>query len=225
MISSEYGRVMQLREMVGLTPGRISAESAKRGARVGKGVLGDALLNHTVDSERNLVISVLEEERDELIDDLYLEPTPAGIAAKYLIERATNIAYTVALDDLGKKDIPNFTLYYDLGYGIVTVGTKIALADRVRAIGMKQLLAKGDYNPVLTYAVREDVTFTKRLFDQDEGKGFALADAIVDVLKGNIPTRVTPLGPAHIPEFVIAGAELGVQLYKKIQPLAAQLGK
>jgi hypothetical protein len=224
MEPSEYGKVMQIRERVGLRPGSIGMESRRRGAKEGKRVLGGAL-NQTIDSDRGLIVDILTDERDELIDDLYLEPTAAGITAKYLIERAGNVAYTVALQDLDNNDVPNFTLYYDLGYGLITIGAKIALADKVRALGRDQMINKAGSNQFLRYALGEDTTFLKGLLDQDDGKGLVLVDTCVDVLRGKVPAHVTAMGPSHIPEFVVAGAELGAEVFRKLHPLASQLVK
>lgn len=66
--------------------------------------------------------------------------------------------------------------------------------------------------------------YAKEILDQDEGRGLILADAVAQVLKGE---RTEPINfivdPHLIREFVIAGAEVGAEIYKEVYPLAEQV--
>ncbi len=221
MQNSERINVSHLRERYGLRAHNFTSTDRRLIAAdalvVQKSSFGKVL------EKQELLIDVLGNSRDDLIDELYIEPTPAGIAARYLVERWGDIMLTLALNDLAANDIENFTLYYDIAYGIKTVGFRIGLADRLRAVSIGQVLRLMPDDTYLNQGLRIDAEALKPVLEADEGKGFFLADYVAETFKGNIPTSVSYLKQPHVQEFVTAGAEAGAHIYKQIHPLIAEM--
>lgn len=215
----EKSTLTQLREMMGLKPGQLTSSEKEELAINSRDNLmrsyGKILAEH-----EDEVLKALKNTRDELIDQVYLKPTPAGITAKYLTDRWAGSISKLSLSDLGRNDVLNFTLYHDLAYGMEIVGLTVGLADRARAMQPDQMAKTIRPESIYYQSMKTQIEFTKPFLDEDHGAGFVLADSVAQVMRGKIQSSISFMLPSLIPEFVIAGAEAGAFVYKKVYPHA-----
>lgn len=150
-----------------------------------------------------------------------------SLSASAIQAMTDSYVFMPATEQRHRNNMTEFATLFDTGYGINLVATGVIVAEKTIQGRANDTLLELLDNSIESLSPLEQVEIDLR-FNQlanllkKDPSGFLLVDSIVNLVKDPQTPRPEPIPPFLVKEFVIAGAEFGAKLYKKLYPLTDQ---
>lgn len=171
-------------------------------------------------------------------------PSNPSLCANFIVSRICQAAWDSAEKDFAAGAIPKVIYEIDYAHGTFITVSSIAIAITALRLGERSSIETVNYveeasgrelppaeaSDIYIASVINQESAVKSLID--DPSAFQLIDKYVEEMKSyarKIRAGISPKGyirrmhPYQVPEFVVAGSELGRDLYKLIYPLAEKL--
>lgn len=183
----------------------------------------------------------LSGDRKAFIREHGYVPSNPHLCTNFIIFRICQAAWDSAEQDFTAGNIPRVIYEIDYAHGTFVTLSSIDIAETALSLGEQSStetvnyveessgreLTSAEASDIYIASIRNQESAVKSL--KEDPSTFKLIDEYVEEMKSyarNIREGVNPKGrmrrmhPYQVPEFVVAGAELGRDLYKLIYPLA-----